>query len=98
MNEMLKSWISTKRVGEFLTLEELDEPSQVEDKEYAIQINGDFTWDREIPTPTMEGSIKNFFCLVFIFRPQVENSTWTVVHCGRTCWVWKNFFNFCYSW
>lgn len=53
MNDMLKAWISVKRIGEFLSLEELDEPLHIQDSEYAVQINGDFTWDNE--TITMEG-------------------------------------------
>jgi ABC-type glutathione transport system ATPase component len=40
------AYVALGRIGAFLTAEELEEPYLIEeDSKYAVQINGDFTWE-----------------------------------------------------
>jgi ABC-type transport system involved in cytochrome bd biosynthesis fused ATPase/permease subunit len=40
------AYVALGRIGAFLTTEELEEPYLIaEDSKYAVQINGDFTWE-----------------------------------------------------
>ena len=58
MDCIVKAWISTKRIGEFLALEEVEEPIQVVDNDYAVQIDGSFSWEEKTPIPTLNLNLK----------------------------------------
>ncbi|KAL0575422.1 hypothetical protein V5O48_006538, partial [Marasmius crinis-equi] len=51
--------VALRRIGSFLTAEELDEPYEVDAKtSYAIQVDGDFTWET-VSKPDGNGRPKN---------------------------------------
>jgi hypothetical protein len=64
LNELIKAYISSKRLEEFFFMDEIDPPTVVQDKENAIKIKGSFTWDKDLPKPTLPGSL--ILCLGLI--------------------------------
>lgn len=45
-NDLMKAFISTRRIDEFLSLDEVESPAKIEDSVNAVTIDGNFSWER----------------------------------------------------
>ena len=55
INLMANAVISTKRISDFLKMPEVDVPQRRDDPNLAVQINGDFSWEENLDSPTLKG-------------------------------------------